>query len=229
MCKAPEGRHPRHIATPTKANCDNECRGFRTLCAITWKVLVSRTRPTATHYNPLLPTTAHNHPLPPVATHHRQHTMLIRYQPTITALTVFFNQIYTDIRAAEVGRLCWRRQKPWTGARHHKQYAQPDYDKDVNVFISSGDHVKEHWERRSWKFSLMRLMELYGNDLSPEIIHGVLHKLEGHSEEALAVMSTFICAPTPNPWTGARHHKQYAQSDYDKDVFGSLDRSAIHI
>ena len=41
----------------------------------------------------------------------------------------------------------------------------------VNMFISSGDHVNEHWERRSWGLSLIRLMELYGHDFSAEIIH----------------------------------------------------------
>ena len=45
--------------------------------------------------------------------------------------------------------ICASMPNPWTGAWYHKQYAQSDYDNDVNMFISSGDHVNEHWERRS--------------------------------------------------------------------------------
>ena len=60
---------------------------------------------------------------------------------------------------------------PWTGGWDHEQYAKGDYPHDANVFISSGDNRNEHWERRSWGFSLMRLMELYGNDFSAEVIY----------------------------------------------------------
>lgn len=59
---------------------------------------------------------------------------------------------------------------PWPGGWYHKQYAQADYHDDRNVFISSGDNRNEHWQRRSRGFSLMRLMELYGNDFSAEVL-----------------------------------------------------------
>ena len=37
--------------------------------------------------------------------------------------------------------------------------------------IGHGNNQDEHWERRSWGFSLMRFMELYGTDFSADAIY----------------------------------------------------------
>ena len=50
---------------------------------------------------------------------------------------------------------------PW----YNTQYAPSRCESDINSFITYGDNVNEHWERRSGGSSLMRLMELYGGGL----------------------------------------------------------------
>ena len=60
--------------------------------------------------------------------------------------------------------------KSWSW--YNSQYARGDR-RDVNFFLSYGanDSEDEHWERRSWGFSLMRLFELYGERFSAEAIY----------------------------------------------------------
>ena len=63
------------------------------------------------------------------------------------------------------------RPSSWNSPWYNTQYAPSQYESDINSFISYGDNVNEHWERCSWGFSLMRLIELYGKDFSAAAIY----------------------------------------------------------